>query len=164
MSHPMSPATTEPAAAEAQPEGAGRTGSQAMLHRVTLTLARCPQHPEGSAGRGYEIIAPLGPDGQLDAALWREVRDRCRVRRFWTGEPDCHGRLVHRAGGAGGATWLIDYDDRTTEDDEPGYRLGTHAFVEGEYVSIRDAGDEAFHTFKVVRRGRGMDPHRPDAA
>lgn len=162
MSHAVSHAAPEPAAA--QPAGpAGRPESQAMLHRVTLMLARCPQHPEGSARRGYEIVAPLGPDGQLDAALWREVRDRCRVRRFWSGEPDGHGRLVHRAGGAGGATWLIDYDDRTTEDDEPGYRMGTHAFVEGEYVSIRDAGDGAYHTFKVVRRGRGMDPHRPDA-
>ncbi len=122
----------------------------AELHRVTLTLARCPEHPDGSAGRGYDLVAPLGPDGRLDAALWRETRDHCRVRRFWTGEPDRHGRLVHRAGGEGGATWLIDYDDRTTDDDEPGYRLGTHAFVVGEYVSIRDAGSGDFCTFMVA--------------
>ncbi|MDP4003336.1 hypothetical protein Q8W67_07635 [Methylobacterium sp. NEAU K] len=127
-----------------------------MLHRVILTLARCPEHPDGSAGRGYEIVAPLGPDGRLDAALWSESRDHCRVRRFWTGEPDRYGRLVHRAGGEGGATWLIDYDDRTTEDDEPGYRLGTHVFVEGEYVSIREADDETYHTFKVTRLGSGL--------
>src|SRR4051794_38579517 len=86
----------------------GKPGSPAKLHRVTLTLARCPEHPDGSSGRGYQIIAPLGPDGHLDVALWHETRDHCRVRRFWTGEPDCHGRLVHRAGGQGGATWLID--------------------------------------------------------
>jgi len=73
------------------------------------------------------------------------------VRRFWSGEPTRYGRLVHRAGGEGGATWLIDYDDRTTADDEPGYRLGTHAFVEGEYVSIREAGDGDYHTFRVAR-------------
>ncbi len=128
-----------------------KPGAPARLHRVTLTLARCPEHPEGSAGRGYEIVAPLGPDGHLDAELWHEVRDRCRVRRFWTGEPDRRGRLVHRAGGEGGATWLIDYEDWTNEDDEPGYRLGTHAFVEGEYVSIREAGDKEYHTFRVAR-------------
>lgn len=130
------------------------------LRRVTLTLARCPEHPEGSAGRGYEIVAPLGPEGRLDAALWQETRDHCRVRRFWTGERDRHGRLVHRAGGEGGATWLIDYDDRTTDDDEAGYRLGTHAFLEGAYVSIRGADDAAYHTFRVDRVG----PARPAAA
>ncbi len=123
----------------------GPTAS-AGLHRVTLTLARCPGHPDGSAGRGYDLVVPLGPDGRLDVALARGPRP-LRVRRFWTGEPDRHGRLVHRAGGEGGATWLIDYDDRTTKDDEPGYRLGTHAFVVGEYVSIRDAGSGDFHTF-----------------
>ena len=124
-----------------------------MLHRVTLTLARCPDHPDGSAGRGYEITAPLDPDGRLDPALWRETRGHCRVRRFWTGEPDRHGRLKHRAGGAGGATWLIDYDDRRTDDDEPGYRLDTHRFTEGEYVSVHDAEANALHTFKIAKIG-----------
>lgn len=139
------------------PEAGPRTrkpSAPAALQRVTLTLARCPEHPDGSAGRGYEIVAPLGPDGRLDATLWRETRDRCRVRRFWIGERDRHGRLVHRAGGDGGATWLIDYADWTNEDDEPGYHLGTHAFVEGEYVSIRDAGDETYRTFRVARVNR----------
>lgn len=130
---------------------AGNPDVTARLRRVTLTLARCPEHPEGSAGRGYDIVAPLGPDGRLDTALWHEARDHCRARRFWTGEPDRHGRLVHRAGGEGGASWLIDYEDWTNEDDEAAYRLGTHAFVEGEYVSIREAGEEEYRTFKVVR-------------
>ena len=127
--------------------------TSAALRRVTLTLARCPDYPDGSAGRGYEIVAPLGPGGHLDAALWRAIRDHCRVLRFWTGEPDRHGRLVRRAGGEGGATWLIDYDDRTTADDEPGYRLGAHAFVPGEYVSIREVDDAAYRTFMVARVG-----------
>ncbi|ACA17976.1 conserved hypothetical protein [Methylobacterium sp. 4-46] len=122
-----------------------------MLSTITLTLARCPDFPEGSAGRGYEIVAPLDADGHLDAAQWQARRDHCRVRRFWTGEPDRHGRLIHRAGGSGGATWLIDYDDRSTQDDEPGYRLGSHRFVEGEYVSLRDAETEELHTFRVAR-------------
>ncbi|MER2268280.1 hypothetical protein [Methylobacterium oxalidis] len=152
----MSHGTHEPAAASPRARHRDKPGTSALLHRVTLTLARCPEHPDGSAGRGYEIVAPLGPDGHLDAALWHETRDHCRVRRFWTGEPDRHGRLVHRAGGGGGATWLIDYDDRRTDDDEPGYRLSTHAFVVGEYVSIREADDEAYHTFLVARVGEAL--------
>jgi hypothetical protein len=125
-----------------------------MLHRVTLTLARCPEYPDGSVARGYEMVAPLGPDGHLDAALWRETRDSCRVRRFWAGERDRDGRLVHRPGGEGGATWLIDYEDWTNEDDEPGYHLGTHAFVPGEYVTIHDADDGVDRTFVVARVDR----------
>ena len=139
----------------------GMPDAPASMYRVTLTLARCPEHPDGSAGRGYEILAPLRPGGHLDAELWREARDRCRVRRFWVGERDRHGRLVHRAGGEGGATWLIDYEDWTNEDDETGYRLGTHAFVEGEYVSIRDADDETYHTFRVAHVSRLEAGGRP---
>jgi hypothetical protein len=119
-----------------------------MLYRITLHLARSKEHPEGSARHGYEIFAPLDSTGRLDAETWKEARDHCRVRRFWPGEADRHGRLVHRAGGTGGATWAIDYDDRTSEDDEAGYRLGTHLFATGEYVSIRDADGE-LQTFVV---------------
>lgn len=124
-----------------------------MLRSVTLTLARCREYPDGHAGCGYAITAPLDPDGRLDADDWGRTRDRCRVRKFWVGEPDRHGRLVHRAGGPGGATWLIDYDDRTTDDDEPGFRLGFHCLVEGEYVSIRDTDKDLLRTFEVVRVG-----------
>jgi CBS domain-containing protein len=47
------------------------------------------------------------------------------------------------------ARWVFDYDPRTTDDDEAGYRFGGHALAPGEYVSI--AGHEGgSHTFKVV--------------
>jgi len=32
--------------------------------------------------------------------FWQEHRDHCRVRRFWNGEADEIGRLVHKPGGA----------------------------------------------------------------
>lgn len=115
-----------------------------MLHTVSLGLARSHEHPEGSTRHGYEMTAPL------DAEEWRDARDRCRVRRLWAGELDRHGRLVHRAGGA---RWIIDYDDRSTADDEAGYRLDTHRFVKGEYVSIRD-DDGELHTFLVTDVGQ----------
>jgi hypothetical protein len=121
-----------------------------VLHRVRLELARCREYPDGSRRHGYEIMAPLDANGLLDAQEWRDTREQCRVRRFWAGEPDRHGWLVHRAGGSGGATWLIDYNRDTSTDDETGYRLGAHRFQLDEYVSIRDdEGD--LHTFKVAQ-------------
>jgi hypothetical protein len=120
-----------------------------VLHRITLHLARGKQHPEGSARHGYELLAPLDSTGHLDPEAWKVLRDHCRVRRFWAGEPDRNGRLVHWPGGFGGATWLVDYDDRSSEDDEAGYRLGAHIFAPGEYVSIKDEEGD-LHTFVVV--------------
>jgi len=120
-----------------------------MLQRITLHLARNQEFPEGSPECGYEIIAPLDEAGRLDAEAWKKVRDRCRVRRFWAGDEDQMGQLVHDAGGAGGATWKIDYDPGAFGEDEAGYRLDSHRFVADEYVSIRDAQGHS-HTFKIA--------------
>lgn len=120
-----------------------------MLQRITLHLARTAEHPEGSQRHGYDIVAPLDAESHIDAAAWSEQRDLCRVRRFRPGEPDRHGWLVHRAGGSGGATWIVDYDDASSEDDEAAYRLDKHVFVIGEYVSIRDE-DEEMLPYKVA--------------
>jgi hypothetical protein len=119
------------------------------LKRILLNLARSKEHPDGSAQHGYEIVAPLDAAGRLDLATWREARAACRVRRFWAGEKDDLGHLVHRPGGQGGATWVFDYDGSAEEDDEAGYRLGDHVFAPGEYVSVRDE-EGVLHTFKVV--------------
>lgn len=133
-----------------------------MLHHITLHLARSKEFPEGSARHGYEITAPLDETGRLDQDEWREKRTQCRVRRFWPGEPDRQGVLIHRAGGADGATWMIDYDlDRAT-DDEAGYRLGKHRFVPGEYVTIQDE-DEKLHTFHVVAVRGAERPEKEQA-
>jgi hypothetical protein len=120
-----------------------------MLQRITLTLARTKEYPEGSTRIGYEILAPLDGDGRLDAEAWSARRKECRVRRFRPGEPDGHGVLMHRAGGAEGATWTIDYNAERADDDEVGYRLGSHSFKLGDYVSIRDE-DGDMQTFRVT--------------
>ena len=109
-----------------------------MLSHITLHIARGPAHPEGSESDGYEITAPLDVEGRLDPKTWRDQRTHCLVRRFRPGEPTRQGRLVHRAGGSGGGTWVIDYDDRREDDDEIGFRLNTHVFRPGEYVSLTD--------------------------
>lgn len=132
-----------------------------MLQVITLHLGRTSAFQDGSARHGYEITAPLDERGYLDAAAWQEQRDLCRVRRFWAGESDKHGWLVHRAGGAGGATWCIDYDDATSDDDETGFRLSSHRLVADEYVSIRD-NDGEMSPFRVVsvrvKPGAGKRP------
>jgi hypothetical protein len=43
---------------------------------------------------------------------------------------------------------VFDYDEERLDDDEAGYRFGTHVFAPGEYVTVRD--QDASHTFRVV--------------
>jgi hypothetical protein len=119
------------------------------LKCIVLHLARSKQFPQGSARHGYEVVAPLDATGHIDTQVWRQHQDRCRVRRFWEGEDDMIGRLVHKPGGAEHARWVFDYDPASEADDEAGYRFGAHAFAPGEYVSIRDEDGET-HTFRVV--------------
>jgi hypothetical protein len=118
------------------------------LKRIRLNLARSKEFPAGSAQRGYEFVAPLDADCHIDARLWRQYREHCGVRRFWDDEEE-FGKLVHKPGGNEHSRWVFDYDDSADEDDEAGYRFGSHAFRPGEYVSIRGE-DGAMHTFQVV--------------
>jgi hypothetical protein len=115
------------------------------LTRVRLELARSKEFPEGSNRHGYEFVAPLDDAGYLDAATWKAVRDRCRVHRFWGAGDEDIGHLVHRPGGS----WAFHYDVDGDEDDEAGYRLGSHSFNIGDYVSIK-YDDNVLHTFRVV--------------
>jgi hypothetical protein len=117
--------------------------------RIRLNLARSKEYPNGSTRHGYEFVAPLDANGHIDAKLWDQHRDHCRVRRFWIGEDDEIGFLVHKPGGAEHARWVFDYDASTTDDDESGYRFGSHSFAPGEYVSISE-DDGELHTFKVM--------------
>ncbi|MEP0232873.1 hypothetical protein [Roseibium sp.] len=115
------------------------------LKKIRLNLARTKDHPNGSAQHGYEFTAPLDDSGHIDADLWKKERDHCRVRRFWGGEEEEIGHLVHRPGGS----WAFHYDIEGEDDDEAGYRFGSHAFQPGEYVSIKDEDGDLF-TFQVV--------------
>lgn len=123
------------------------SGSRAFK-RIVLHLARNKDFPLGSAQHGYEIIAPLDANGHIDARLWKAHRDRCRVRRFWNGEDEQVGVLVHKPGGSEHARWVFDYDKTRQDDDEAGYRFGAHVLAPGEYLTIRDQHTD--HTFRVV--------------
>ncbi|MBB3770685.1 hypothetical protein FHS55_001280 [Angulomicrobium tetraedrale] len=118
------------------------------LQRIRLHLARSKEFPEGSARHGYEFVAPLDARGHIDLEGWKAARAACLVTRFWGNDAPESGHLVHRAGGARGATWIFDYEEGTSEDDEAGYRFADHAFAPGEYVSLREE-DGALHTFVV---------------
>jgi len=115
------------------------------LKRIRLTLARDPEAPLGNANCGYEFVALLQEDGHIDAEAWRKHKAQCSVRRFWKGEDDEHGHLIHTRG----RTWAFHYDiDGDVDEDEPGYKFDSHVFKPGEYVSIREH-DGRLRTFKV---------------
>ena len=119
------------------------------MNKIRLELARDREHPEGSNRHGYEFVGPLDAEGHLDPAVWKKQRERCRVRRFWQNEADELGHLVRKPGGH----WAFHYDGdgEDQDNDEGGYRLGSHKFAVGEYVSIREHDDDVMHTFRVVR-------------
>ncbi|MES1201946.1 MAG: hypothetical protein ABUS57_10920 [Pseudomonadota bacterium] len=115
------------------------------FYRIRLELAREPGRPEGAADVGYTIVAPLLPDGHLDAEAARAHRQECRVVRFHPGEEADVGYLRRRAGGA----WVFHYDFADgSDDDDAAYRLGEHRFAPGEYVTIEE--DEGAHTYRVI--------------
>ncbi|HZV21205.1 MAG TPA: hypothetical protein VE986_06625 [Hyphomicrobiales bacterium] len=117
------------------------------LHKIRLELARSHEFPGGSSKHGYELVAPLDDDGYLDASGWKKQRGRCRMRRFWGNEDEEVGHLVRKPGGA----WAFHYDIHGDSDsDESGYRLQSHKFALGEYISIREH-DDILRTFRIVR-------------
>jgi hypothetical protein len=128
-----------------------------MLHRIMLRLARTPKFPNGSAGHGYDIVAPLDRNGRLDAEAWAKARAACTVEHFTAGAPTRQGRLIHRPGGRGGATWVIDYDAGRTGDDEAGFRLDVHRFVSDDFITLIDRNGP--QTYRIV----SVDPVTPDA-
>ena len=117
-----------------------------LLRRVRLELARDPNHPDGSHAIGYDFIAPVGDDGHIIESAYHDLKERCRVRRFSESEPDEVGHVVRKRGGA----WAFHYDIHGDPGhDETGYRIDTHRFIPGEYVSLREQNGE-LKTFRVV--------------
>ena len=117
-----------------------------MLSRIRLELARTKDKPEGDPSHGYEFVAPLRPDGHIDAEAWKKARGRCRVRHFSPGREEMNGHLIHTKG----RRWAFHYDEsREPEEDEPGWRFDSHVFATGEYVSITEH-DGVTRPFKVI--------------
>ena len=117
--------------------------------RIRLNLARSKEFPQGSTRHGYEFVAPLDDNSHIDVEQWKKHKEHCCVRRFWEGQDDEIGQLVHRPGGPEHGRWVFDYNPKRADDDESGYRFGAHAFKQGEYVTIRNVDGEA-HTYQVA--------------
>jgi hypothetical protein len=122
------------------------------LKRILLEPARSKGEPETGQRSSYEFIAPLDETGHISVDGWKKERARCFVHRMEGGHIVERGVLVHKPGGAGGSTWAFDYAEAGGIDEEAGYRFGAHAFVPGEYVSIRDE-DGSLQTLKVEKVG-----------
>ena len=123
------------------------TAARFPVSHIILRLARTKDFPEGSLRRGYDIRAALDAQGHLSSDAWHDHRTAFSVQRFWDDEPVRHGILVHRAGGAGGATWVVQYAGLDAED-EDGFRLGEHVMQLDEFVSIRD-DEGVLQTFRI---------------
>jgi len=108
-----------------------------QFYKVTLELARTKEFPQGSARHGYHLVVPLDESGQLDVDSWRENKKKCTVHRFWEGEDDQHGHLIHTRH----RTWAFSYAPGE-DDDEPLFHLESHRLRPGEYISIREHNGE----------------------
>src|SRR5882724_1276040 len=120
------------------------TSLPAQFRRIRIELAREPGHPDGDAGVAYVLVAPLDANDRIDAKLWRQHRDACRIARLRPGESDRHSHLVHRQGGG----WAFHYETDANMPDEVGLHFADERFVCGEYVSINQAGK--MHTYRVA--------------
>lgn len=117
-----------------------------MLSKITLQLVRNAHFPEGSSAIGYEFLAPLDDSGHINADAWRKERLSCTVKHFDPDAEDNHGFLVHRLGGS----WAFHYEgEPLTEHEASGYRLSTHCFRPGEYISIQEENNEML-TYRVA--------------
>jgi hypothetical protein len=119
--------------------------TKATLYRIELELAREPGHPEGDQNHSYRFYFPLTPEGHIDPSAYRDMPDWCRVVRRRPGEEEARGRIVRGPDDS----WVFDYVEETTTDDEVGFRLAEERFVVGEYVSIRE-DDGKMHVFRVT--------------
>ena len=113
-------------------------------YKIRLELARTHSFPDGSRLRGYELIAPLGEDGHIDEAEWRGNRRRAKILRFWEGEDDQHGHLIHTRH----HTWAFSYGPGEG-DDTPLFHLEQHLFRTGEYLSIAQETGQS-QPFRIV--------------
>lgn len=116
-----------------------------VFQHIRLLLAREPGHPQGDAGDGWDLVAPLDDEGRLDADACRAAPGKCYVRRFIQDATVATGRLRHTVGNQ----WLMDLEGRD-DLDAAGFRLGEELFTPGEYVSTVSAGGQN-HTYLVAR-------------
>lgn len=114
------------------------------IKTIRLELARTKDHPAGDRGHAYEFRAPLDGTGHLDASVWPKEKEVCTVKRFEGGQEAESGLLIRTRGGK----WVFSYAPGT-DDDEGIFRLSSHRFIPGEYISVTEH-DGVERTFRIV--------------
>ena len=118
--------------------------SEVSLNRIRLELARASGFPTGSVWHGYEFVAPLTPDGQIDRTAWSQVKPVCHVTRFWGDAPEERGQFVHTGSG-----WGFKYPKGSDVEHETLFKLDRHRFTPGGYVTVTEPDGEQ-RPFRVV--------------
>ena len=113
------------------------------MKQIRLELARSAAFPDGDPRHGYLFRAPLTTAGKLDDREFKKAPQLCTVHRFAPNAADEVGQLIHTANG-----WAFSYAPGE-DDDEAIFRLGSHSFKAGEYVTITEH-DGKEHTFRVA--------------
>lgn len=127
------------------------------LNKIRLELGRTDDFPDGNRNHGYEFVAPLKPDGHLDAAAWKETKEDCTVHHFENGGTVETGLLRHAGRG-----WHFEYARHADGDDEPFFKLDRHIMRPGLYVSIveHDGVQRPFKIVSVMPVGNNPSGHR----
>lgn len=112
------------------------------LFEVRLELTVNPGHPIGNRLCGYTWLLPLDGNYQIDVEAWEKNPELFTVTRFWDSESDREGQLARTLNGS----WCITYQDG---DQEPVFQLEQEKLLPGEFVDIRDHGDQ-MHIFQIV--------------
>jgi len=121
------------------------------LKIIRLELARSKDNPEGDSGHAYELRAPLDDAGHLDRVTWPLQKELCTIRKYEKDAEVQSGLLLHTRSGK----WVFSYE-KGESDDEAVFRLSSHTFVPGEYISITEH-DGIQRTFRIV----SVEPWHP---
>jgi hypothetical protein len=91
-------------------------------------------------------VEELTPMTRPEKMLRRVRLELARDHEFPDGSREEVGHILHKRGNV----WAFHYDIHGDPGhDEAGYRFSSHAFVPGEYVSIKEQ-DDVLRTFRVM--------------
>ncbi|WP_343713176.1 hypothetical protein [Inquilinus sp.] len=121
------------------PRGLTEAANPLVHIRIEPAFPRKPA--SAMTADSYELIAPLDPDGHLDAAAWFDHRNACRAGPCGPGKGDERGRLIYTCK----RRWML-----LTAPDGPVLHLASHRFVERGTVVLA-ASDGTFRPFRVAR-------------
>lgn len=99
---------------------------------IRLELARTSDFPNGSPAHAYVLRLPLTQEGTVDAHEFDAQPALATVRRFWPGEPERSGYIIHKRNG-----WAFSYA-LGEDDDENIFHLESHPLRIGDYLTLTE--------------------------